>query len=206
VADVEVIFRGSAQVIRSAKRVAMTAGFSYVKSEHPLRNKLARFAWQMVYALLYRPSPRPLHGWRCMLLRMFGAKIARGAHPYPSAKIWAPWNLEIGSDSSLGDYVDCYCVNRIKIGNNVTVSQYVFLCAATHDYQDPSLPLVTAPITVENGAWLCAGAFIAPGVTVGEAAVVGARAVVTRNVGAWDIVAGNPAKFIKKRVLRSEAT
>lgn len=181
----------------------MNAGITYVKSEHSLGNKLARLAWHVVYALLYRPSPRPLHAWRCLLLRLFGAKVGRGAHPYPSAKIWAPWNLEIGSDSSLGDYVDCYCVGRIRIGAGVTVSQYTFLCAATHDYENAQMPLVTAPITVGDGAWLCAGSFVAPGVTVGEGAVVGARAVVTRDVGPWDVVAGNPAKFVKKRVLRS---
>ena len=182
----------------------MTAGISYVKSEHSVRNKLARLAWQVVYTLLYRPSPRPFHAWRCLLLRAFGAKVAKGAHPYPSAKIWAPWNLQIGSDSSLGDHVDCYCVDRITIGSGVTVSQYTFLCAATHDYQSPQMPLATAPIVVKDGAWLCAGSFLAPGVTIGQGAVVGARAVVTRDVGDWNIVAGNPAKFVKKRVLRAE--
>lgn len=180
-------------------------GITYVKSEHSLGNKLARVLWHVVYLLLYRPSPRPLHGWRCFLLRLFGAKVARGAHPYPSVRIWAPWNLEIGSDSALGDLVDCYCVARVTIGSNVTVSQYAFLCAATHDYEDPSMPLVTAPIVIRDGAWICAASFIGPGVTIGEGAVVGAKAVVTRDVAPWDVVAGNPARPVKKRVLRNPA-
>ena len=92
---------------------------------------------------------------------------------------------------------------RVTIGDNVTVSQYAFLCAATHDYEDPSMPLVTAPITVRSGAWICAGSFIAPGVTIGEGAVVGAKAVVTRDIAPWDVVAGNPARLVKKRVLRT---
>jgi putative colanic acid biosynthesis acetyltransferase WcaF len=180
-----------------------SVGITYVRSEHSSGNKAARVLWNLAYLLLYRPSPRPLHAWRCFLLRLFGAKVAAGAHPYPSAKIWAPWNLELGRDSSLGDLVDCYCVARVTIGDNVTVSQYAFLCAATHDYEDPSMPLVAAPITVRSGAWICAGSFIAPGVTIGEGAVVGAKAVVTRDVAPWDVVAGNPARLVKKRVLRT---
>lgn len=91
----------------------------------------------------------------------------------------------------------------MTIGNNVTISQYAFLCAATHDYEDATMPLVTAPIVIDNGAWICAASFVGPGVTIGEGAVVGAKAVVTKDVAPWDVVAGNPAKPVKKRVLRS---
>src|SRR5438045_3024355 len=79
-------------------------------SAHSLRNKLGRVVWGVVRALLYRPSPRPFHAWRRLLLRVFGAKIGRGARPYSTAVVWAPWNLEMGDNSCLGDYVDCYSV------------------------------------------------------------------------------------------------
>jgi putative colanic acid biosynthesis acetyltransferase WcaF len=137
-----------------------------------------------------------------MLLRFFGARIDKGAHPYPRAKIWAPWNLEMGPHSCISDDVDCYCVDRVHIGAHATVSQYSYLCTATHDIEDPHMPLVTAPITIAAGAWVCADVFIGPGVTIGEGAVVGARSSVFRSVDPWAVVAGNPAKLIKQRCLR----
>jgi putative colanic acid biosynthesis acetyltransferase WcaF len=163
------------------------------------RNKLGRAAWAVVWLALYRPSPRPLHGWRRFLLRCFRAKVGRAAHPYPGARVWAPWNLEMGEHSCLADGVDCYSVARIRLGRGTLVSQRAFLCAATHDYGDPSFPLVPRPITVGDGAWVAAEAFIGPGVTVGEGSVVGARACVTKDVEPWTVMAGNPARVIKRR-------
>jgi putative colanic acid biosynthesis acetyltransferase WcaF len=146
--------------------------------------------------MLYRPTPTPLFAWRRMLLRVFGARIGAGAHPYPSVRVWAPWNLAMGEASCLADGVDCYSVDRIVIGRNAIVSQYVFLCTASHDFRQSGFPLITAPITIAEHAWVAADAFIGPGVTIGPRAVVGARAVVMRNVEPGTIVAGNPAKII----------
>lgn len=171
-------------------------------SVHSRWNKIARALWGVVWLFLYRPTPKILHGWRRLLLRCFGAKIGRGTFPFPSVKIWAPWNLEVGDHCALSDGVNCYCVDRITIGSHVTISQDSFLCTASHDYEDPHFALTTAPIRVGDGAWVAADAFIAPGVSVGEGAVVGARASVFREVTPWTIVAGNPARFIKHRRLR----
>ena len=175
-------------------------------SAHSTRNKLGRILWGVVWLFLYRPTPRFLHGWRRFLLRSFGAKIGRGTFPFPSVKIWAPWNLEVGDHCALSDGVNCYCVDRITIGSHVTISQDSFLCTASHDYEDPHFGLITAPIHIGDGAWVAADAFIAPGVSVGAGAVVGARASVFREVAPWTIVAGNPARFIKHRRLRATAT
>ena len=171
-------------------------------SVHSRWNKVARLLWGVVWQFLYRPTPRFLHGWRRFLLRSFGAKIGRGVFPFPSVKIWAPWNLEVGDHCALSDGVNCYCVDRITIGSHVTISQDSFLCTASHDYEDPHFGLITAPIHIGDGAWVAADAFIAPGVSVGAGAVVGARASVFREVAPWTIVAGNPARFIKQRRLR----
>ena len=161
-------------------------------------NKGARVLWGIVWWLAYRPSPRVLHGWRRLLLKLFGASIGEGAHPYPSARIWAPWNLTMGEGSCLGDHVDCYTVDRVTLEPYATVSQYTFLCTASHDYAVSGMPVITAPIRVGRRAWVAADAFVGPGVTIGEGAVVGARASVFRNVDSWTVVGGNPARIIKK--------
>jgi len=170
-------------------------------SQHSLRNKLARFAWRMVWLVLYRPSPRGCHAWRRFLLRLFGAKIEGKAHPYPGAKIWAPWNLEMGHLSCLADQVDCYSVDKITIRPHAIVSQYSYLCTATHDYRMAAMPLTTRPILIDAKAWVCADVFVAPGVSIGEGAVVGARSSVFHDIEPWTIASGNPAKARKRRVM-----
>lgn len=164
-----------------------------------LGNKLARALWGIVWLLLYRPSPRPFHGWRRMLLRLFGAKVGKGALAYPSAKIWAPWNLSLGPDCTLGDDVDCYNVAHVKLGAGAVASQRAYLCTASRDIDAPGKPLVTAPIVLADDAWVAAEAYVAPGVSVGEGGVAAARAVVTRDIAPWTVVAGNPARVIRQR-------
>ena len=132
-----------------------------------------------------------------MILRAFGARIGKKAKVYPSTRIWAPWNLTLGDFACLSYDVDCYCVAPVSIGANATVSQYSYLCTATHDVTDPHMRLISTAIRIEDQAWICAGAFVAPGVTVFQGAVAGAYSVVTKDVPAWTIVAGNPERFIR---------
>ena len=169
-----------------------------------LANKLARTAWQVVWLLLYRPTPRLFHPWRCLLLRLFGAKLGRAVHPYPSARIWAPWNLEMGDHACLSEGVDCYCVAPIRIGAHTTVSQYSFLCTASHDYTRADMPLVTAPITIGERVWITADVFVGPGVTIGDGAVVTARSSVFADIPPWVVARGNPAVPVKARVLQGD--
>jgi putative colanic acid biosynthesis acetyltransferase WcaF len=171
------------------------------RSELSARNRLARAAWTIVWGGFCRLSPRPLHGWRCLWLRLFGARLGRRVAVYPSARVWAPWNLEMAEGSGIADGVDCYNVDRIVFEEGAIVSQYTFLCTASHDITDPGRRLVTAPIRLGRSSWVCAGAFVHPGVTIGEGAVVAARSVVVKDVAAWTVVGGNPAKFLKPRVL-----
>jgi putative colanic acid biosynthesis acetyltransferase WcaF len=162
-------------------------------------NRLLRMCWSVAWLLLYRPTPVPLHFWRRALLRLFGARIGKGAHPYPAARIWAPWNLTLHDHSCIANDVDCYCVAPVEIGDYATISQYSYLCTASHEFRQPGMPLVAAAIVIERHAWVAAGAFIGPGVRVAEGAVVGARATVVHDVPAWTVVAGNPARVVGTR-------
>ena len=164
-----------------------------------LRDKVRRVAWMFVRTFLFRPSFHNWYGWRRFLLRAMGAKIGRGVRVRPTVRIEIPWNLEIGDESVVGDYAILYSLGKIRIGRKVTVSQYAHLCAGTHDHTDPAFPLLTPPVTIEDGAWVATDAFVAPGVTIGAWAVVGARATVTKDVPPDQIWAGNPARFVKPR-------
>jgi len=168
-------------------------------SPHSCGNKLARLLWQVAWLLLFRPSPWFWHAPRRGLLRLFGAKVGKGVQVMPSVNIWAPWNLTLGDFSTVSHGVDLYCVDTISIGAHATVSQRAFICTATHDVDHPNMPLVTKPIRIEDGAWVAAEAFVAPGVMIGTDAVAGARAVVLHDVQARMVVAGNPAQVIRER-------
>lgn len=164
------------------------------------RNRGARLCWKIVWHCLYRPSPIFLHSWRCALLRLFGANIGKGVHPYPSCRVWAPWNLTLRDGACLGNEVDCYNVASVELEERAIVSQKTYLCAATHDYNSKSFAVLAAPISIGKGAWIAADAFIGPGVRIGEGAVIGARSVVVKSIDDWTVAAGHPARPLKKRV------
>lgn len=175
--------------------------FVKYKDNISLRNKLARGLWRIVALLLFRPfSFSKLNFWRVFLLRRFGAKIGRGSIVYASTRILAPWNLEMGEYSLLGPEVELH-LDRTVLGSKVTISQRTYLCSGSHDISYVNKPFISAPIFVHDFAWVAAEAFVAPGVTIGEGAVVGARAVVFKDVEPWTVVGGNPAKFIKERIV-----
>lgn len=162
------------------------------------KNKAARLLWSIAYFTMFRFSPVPLHAWRRLLLRLFGAKIGQGAVIYPSARVWAPWTLRVEDGATIGWNCELYNVAPIRIGKRAIVSQYAYLCTASHDIRS-DFQLMAAPIEIGADAWVAAGAFAGPGASIGEGAVVGARAVVTRSIPAWTIAAGNPAKCIGPR-------
>ncbi|WP_240700354.1 putative colanic acid biosynthesis acetyltransferase [Vibrio sp. F13] len=119
-----------------------------------------------------------------------------------TASIYFPWNLEVEDWSAIGDNALIYNLGLVRIGKMSTISQRAHVCAGTHDYCDPALPLLKVPVNIGSQVWICADSFIGPGVSVNDGAVVGARSVVTKDVDHWSIVAGNPAGTIKIRVLK----
>ena len=157
-----------------------------------------RVLWTLAQPL-FRFSPRPCFGWRRFLLRCFGAKVGHSVHVYPTATIYFPWNLEAGDETAIGERALIYNLGRVTLGARVTVSHGAHVCAGTHDHTKPDFPLLRPPIIVGPEAWICADAFVGPGVTIGEGAIVGARAVAMKDVRPWTIVIGNPARETQRR-------
>lgn len=182
-----------------------TSGVNLAKyqNRHGIRNFFVRFVWKLVWTLLARPTPRwILNGWRVFILKCFKARIGAKCRVPGGTDIWYPSRLTMGRSVWIDVNVKLYCVNRITLGNNVIISDGAYLCTAQHDITDPAFALTTAPITIGDSAWIGARAIILPCRKIGEGAVVAAGAVVTRDVEPWTVVAGNPARVIKKRELK----
>jgi putative colanic acid biosynthesis acetyltransferase WcaF len=168
---------------------------------YPRREILRRWLWAMVQATIFRWSPRPMHGFRAWLLRLFGANISEPAQVvvFPTVKVSYPWRLTLAPRSMVGPRVTLYNLGPIILQRGANLSQNCHLCAGTHDYNRWSMPLVTAPITIGENAWLGADVFVGPGVTVGELCVVGARSVVVKSLPPRMVCVGQPCRPLKPR-------
>ena len=164
-----------------------------------LRRRFALLAWGCVWSLACRWTPKPLNPWRLLVLRLFGAEIHGVPFVHQRARIQQPWNLTLHHRACLGDGAEAYSLSRIELHEDVTIAQEAYLCTGTHDFTQPHLPLQTAPIVVGRGAFVGARAFVLPGLTLGPRCIVGAMSVVTRDVPAGAIVAGNPARVLGQR-------
>jgi putative colanic acid biosynthesis acetyltransferase WcaF len=183
--------------------IAASAGNNpYHRPSFSRSNRLARLLWQFVYLLLYRTSPRPIHAWRTMLLRLFGAKMGPGCHFYPSGKVWAPWNLICEDCCTLADGAEIYNPSTIYLESHCIVSQQAYVCGATHDYNHPEFPMISYTMRLGAYSWICARASVAPGVNVGAGAVLGLGSVATWDLAPWTVYSGVPAVKVKPREVR----
>src|SRR4051812_34407706 len=157
--------------------------------------------WDLVETFLIHPSPHACFAWRRFWYRRFGAAIGRGVRIRKSVKCTHPWKLAIGDHAWIGDEATLYCLERVSIGANAVVSQQAYVCTGSHDHRDPAFGLRVSPVTIGDGAWVALGAVVMPGVTVGEGALIGARAVLTRDALPWTIYLGSPARASSARTL-----
>lgn len=169
------------------------------------REYAMRALWQFVRGTAFRWSPRRAYGWRNALLRLFGAKIGNFVQVRPSCKIFHPWLLEIGDWTALADDVEIYNLGKVTLGSHSVISQRSYVCAGTHDYTRPDLPLQRPPIVIGSGVWVAAQVFVGPGVTIGDNCVIGACAVVTKDVPPGVVAGGNPCRVIKPRPMPQPA-
>lgn len=170
----------------------------------PKPYRVKRLLWIIVSCTIFRVlMGSRLRYVRNLILRSFGAELPLDVMVYPDSSIFAPWNLIMKAHSCIGPRTKIYNKDKIILGRNVVVSQDASLCSAGHDISDPMHRLITAPIILKDSSWVGAEAFVGMGVTIGEGAVVGARAAVFKDVEPWTVVGGNPAKFIKKRIIKN---
>jgi putative colanic acid biosynthesis acetyltransferase WcaF len=175
----------------------------FTEPSFSLGNRLLRGLWGIVWLVFFFPSPRPFHAWRALLLRLFGAKLGTHVHIYPSVKVWAPWLITIGNKVGIADGVTLYNMAPIVIADYCVVSQGAHLCGGSHDIDSDNFQLIAKPIVLGKNVWVCAEAFIGPGVSVAEGCVLGARAVVVKSITEpWTVWAGNPAVIKKQRKKR----
>ena len=168
-------------------------------SPYTLQEKIWRMLWVIVQATFFRYSFHTWNGWRIFLLNSYGANIDSSCMIRRSVKVECPWNLSMGKNSCLGDGAIVYCLGKVEIGDRVSVSQYVHICAGSHDFSKKDMPLLRPPITIEDDVWLAADSFVGPNVVVHEGALLGARGVAMKNLDPWTIYSGNPAVIIRTR-------
>jgi len=163
------------------------------------QNRFLRVLWEFCWFLFCSWTPKPLNEWRLFWLRVFDAKIDGAPFVHQRARIAIPWNLTLHDRACLGDRANAYSLGEIEIGARATVAQEVYLSSASHDFNDPAMPLTVAKITIGEDAFIGARAFVLPGVRIGARAVVGACSVVTKDVPDNVIAAGNPCRTLKPR-------
>lgn len=172
-----------------------------------LKNKVLRAFWNITCLLFFRPfGTRFFRRWRLFILSLWGAEVKKSSSVYASSKIWAPWNLKMDENAGIGPNTIIYNQDIISIGKNSKISQYSYLCTAGHDiaeHNNAQTGLIIAPICIEDNVWIGTSSFISLGIRIGQGAVVGACSAVFKDVTAWTVVGGNPAKYIKDRIIKN---
>lgn len=164
---------------------------------------IRRLLWNICSKIFFRPFPTKFFcGWNRTVLRIFGARLEKKSVVHSNCTILCPWNLNLGENACIGPHCVIENDTMISLGANSTVSQYSYLCTSSHDIYHKEHELIYAPITIRKDAWVGAGAFVGKGITIGEGAVVAARSVVVKDVQPWDVVGGNPAKYINRRIFK----
>lgn len=190
--------------VRNTDATAVDLG-SFSSSDHDFgRGKLVRVIWHFINALFFASALLPSYRLKRSLLRLFGAKIGRNVVIKPGVSVKAPWMLEIGDNTWVGEKAWIDCLGPVKIGANCCISQGAYLCTGSHDYREPTFDLIIRPIVIEDGAWIACRATVTQGVTVGTHAVLAAGSTLSHDAEAWMIYRGTPATPVKRRVMNSD--
>ncbi len=168
------------------------------------RSRFYTQVWWIVQSTLFGLSPQVMYGWRRWLLRLFGARIGKGVILRPSVRITYPWKLSIGDHCHIGDDVALYTLGEIQIGQCSVISQRSYICTGSHDLTSPTFDIFAKTIVIEPEVWVATDVFVAPGVTIGRGAVIGARSSVFENIPPAVVCVGSPARIIKTRIMKTD--
>ena len=155
--------------------------------------------WWLVQSTFFACSPQFMYGWRRFLLRCFGCKVGRNCIIRPTVRITYPWKVVIGDNSWIGDNTELYSLGEISIGKNSVISQKSYICTGSHNYLKDSFDIFSTPVSIGDGVWIATDVYVAPGVTIGNNAVVGARSSVFKDLPENSICFGSPAHVVKYR-------
>lgn len=183
----------------SQEQVVNPAQTSAYESPWSGSNRFLRMLWELCWFVFCAWTPKPFNDWRLFWLRVFDAKIEGRPFVHQRARIAIPWNLTLHDHACLGDRANAYSLGEIEIGARATVAQEAYLSTASHDFARPEMPLTSAKITIGEDAFIGARAFVLPGITIGARSVIGACSVITRDIPADVVAAGNPCRTIRSR-------
>jgi putative colanic acid biosynthesis acetyltransferase WcaF len=168
---------------------------------HPGAGMVKRVLWHYLSGLIFKTRLFPVYGIKVALLRLFGAKIGKQVEIKPCVNIKYPWLLTIADEVWIGENVWIDNIAMVTIGSNVCLSQGAVVLTGSHDHKKTSFNLITGPVNIEDGAWICALAIVNQGITVGTHAVLTAGSVATKNLEPYTVYQGNPAVKIRDRVI-----
>ena len=162
--------------------------------------------WELTWTVFVRWMPKFCYPWYLFLLKLFGCQISGKPFIAPSCRIYAPWLLKIEDKACLGLRCEIYNLGPVEVKTRATVAQYAYLCNGTHDFSDPRSPLLVGEMKIGKDVFIGAKAIVLPGLFLADGTVIGAGAVVTKDTEPYGIYGGNPAKYLKKRVMRGDAS
>jgi putative colanic acid biosynthesis acetyltransferase WcaF len=171
---------------------------------YPGGSMLRRAVWLFVGQPLLRFSLIPSSSFRVQLLRLFGARIGHGVVIKPAVIVKYPWHLVVGDHCWIGEHAWIDNLTTVRISSNVCVSQGAYLCTGNHDWSDPAFGLLVASIELDEGSWAGAKCVLTPGSHLGKGAIASAGSVIIGSIPDFEIYAGNPARFVRRRLLKEK--
>ncbi|CAM3762690.1 WcaF family extracellular polysaccharide biosynthesis acetyltransferase [Flavobacterium chungbukense] len=155
--------------------------------------------WYAVKVLFFLTAVPYPSKFKVFLLKIFGAKAGKGVVIKPRVNIHFPWKLAVGDNVWIGEEVFFLNFELLTIGNNVCISQKVFVCGGNHDYKDPTMPYRNGAIVLEDGSWVGACSFVGPNLKIGANTIVSAGSIVTKSLPENGVYKGNPLQLVKER-------
>ncbi len=162
-----------------------------------------RMLWHACNALFLQSPFITSYKFKAWLLRAFGAKIGKRFQCKPPVNIKSPWFLDLGDDVWFGERCWIDSLAMVKMGNNVCLSQGVYLCCGNHDWTSPTFMMYVREITIEDGVWIGTHAIVMGGVTLASHSVIGAASLVSKSTEPYGVYSGNPAQRVKTRIIRA---